>query len=422
MIKRAYIRAVIVLLIVYVIFDPVYAQEETKSKIIIKEHVTNAADGWDISLRRYSLEDTEKKDVKAAVVLCHGFNFNNLFWDLDEKVSLARYLTVNGYDVWTPSLRGSGLSSKPLLSTLKDINRINPATLAQGLVKAPSDITKVNWTIDDHINKDVPAILKYVKEKSGFDKVYWIGHSMGGIIIFGHLELKGQDDVAGFMAIGPMTVMPQPLSPQLKRIGDQEEIATASLIFNTKAAGDLRAFTFGAVKYPIEEMLLKRENVHQKALFRLFRKCIEDTSPGVVKQFSRSIREGRMVTSLSSATEYDYTANIKRITVPALIMAGSHDAFVTKGSLKECYKRLSSRDKGLVIFSKKNGYSAEYGHSDVIIGKNSKEEVYPVILRWLDKRTTGSSTMDIAEKAFLGVSRPISMLWKLLRVLLEKIR
>lgn len=60
-----------------------------------------------------------------------------------------------------------------------------------------------------------------------------------------------------------------------------------------------------------------------------------------------------MVSSASSKTHYDYTGNLHRITVPVLIMAGSEDAFVTKEVLKSFYKRLSSRDKELAIFSKK---------------------------------------------------------------------
>lgn len=414
--------SVIFLLALIVPYVLVYAEQPTEPVINTEEHVTTTVDSWDISIRRYLLKDIDKKDIKAAVILCHGFNFNNIFWDIDKEASLSRYLAKNGYDVWVPSLRGSGASSKPILSTLKDINRLNPVTLAQGLIKVPFDITKVNWTIDDHITKDAPAIIKYVKERSGFDKVYWVGHSMGGIIIFGYLEIEGQDDIAGFIPIGSMVVIPQPLTPQFKMIAAQERITRASLIFNTKVAADIRAFTFGAVKYPIEELLLKRENMSDKVLFRLFRECIEDTSFGVVEQFTHSIKSGRMVSSPSSDFEYDYTANINRINVPVLIMAGSEDAFVTKKVLKECYRRLSSFDKKLVIFSKKKGYSAEYGHSDLLIGKNSEKEVYPVILNWLDKRSSRLSAKDVSDKVFSGIVRLVKFLGKPIKFLSERIR
>ena len=388
-----YKRQGLVLLIVILLFAFSFMQKEVlcvedggAAVITTKDHVTKTKDGWEISIKRYILKDAKPEERKGAVILCHGFNFNNLFWDIDKRSSLSRYLAKNGYDVWTPSLRGSGLSSKPIGSSFKEITRLDVKNIPRNLAKAPSDITKVNWTIDDHIHNDIPAIIKYVKEKSGFNKVYWIGHSMGGLIIIGYLETEGHEDIAGFIPIGSMAVIPQPLSPQLQRIADQEQIHTASLVFNTRVAADLRSLTRGGIKYPIEELLLKRENMYEDTLFKLFRECIDDTSSGVIKQFSRSIREGGMVTSKSSKTQYNYTENLHRITTPVLIMAGSEDAFVTKETLKSFYKRLSSRDKKLVIFSKKNGYSAEYGHSDIIIGKDSEKEVYPVILDWLDKR------------------------------------
>ena len=48
---------------------------------------------------------------------------------------------------------------------------------------------------------------------------------------------------------------------------------------------------------------------------------------------------------------------------------------------------VSSEDKDLIIFSKANGYTTNYGHCDLIIGKNSRKEFYPAIVEWLDART-----------------------------------
>jgi len=368
---------------------------EARAVVTVTEHVVTTDDNWEISIRRYRVKDGGDRKAKAAVILCHGFNFNNLFWDIDKEVSLPRYLAENGYDVWAPSLRGSGLSSKPLISGLRELTKLDVKNIPRAVAKAPSDITKVNWTIDDHIYEDAPAVIGYVKEKSGFDKVYWIGHSMGGIIMYAYLETVGQDDIAGFIPIGSMMVIPRPLSPHLKTIAEQEQLMTASLIINTRAAADIRNLTLGAVKHPMEDLLLRRENVNEDVLFKLFRECIDDTAPGVVKQFSRSIRNGGILSSASGGREYNYTEKLNLIRVPVFLMAGGADAFVTECSLKDCYRALSSRDKRMEIFSEENAYSADYGHSDVVIGKRSKEEVYPVILRWLDRRTAARGPVSI---------------------------
>lgn len=34
------------------------------------------------------------------------------------------------------------------------------------------------WTVDDHFQKDVPAVLQYVLTHTGAKQLHWIGHSM----------------------------------------------------------------------------------------------------------------------------------------------------------------------------------------------------------------------------------------------------
>ena len=366
-------------------FPDVFA-EEAELKVNTKEYNTKTEDGWEISINRYTLEDKPAGGYKAAIILCHGFNINNKFWDLDKRSSLAKYLAGNDYDVWAPSLRGSGLSSKPILSELRGVVKFeleNIPKIPEKLIKTPFNITKFDWTIDDHIHKDMPAIINFVKKKSGFDKIYWIGHSMGGIIMFAYLETEGQNDIAGFIPVSSMMVIPDPLNAHLERIANQKPLLTASLLINTTIASQLSNYTLGVVKSPIEELLMKRENMYDEVVFRFFRICIDDTSPGVVTQFSDSIKAGNMTSSDGS---YNYTGNIGLIKVPILIMGGGDDGFVTKKVLRDSYDAVSSKDKSIAIFAKAQGYATNYGHCDLILGKDSEKEVYPVILNWLDRR------------------------------------
>jgi len=349
----------------------------------ITTYSTKTKDGWTISIKRYVKKGMDPKNARAAVILCHGFNINNNFWDLDRRCSPARYLARNGYDVWAPSLRGSGRSSKTTASKLRSIVKFELKELPHMLLRTPFDITKFGWTLDSHIHEDVPAIVDFVRKKSGFEKVYWIGHSMGGIVMFGYLETEGQEKIAGFIPVGSMMVVPQPLTPHLEKIANQKQLLKASLLVNTTLASQVSNFTLGAVKSPIEELLLKRENMYDEVVFRFFRTCIDDTSPGVVGQYSDSIRKGEM---LSYDGRYSYTDNMRRVTVPTLFISGGSDGFVSEEIMKKCYDAVSSKDKQIIIFSKANGYSMDYGHSDVIVGKNSGKDVYPEILTWLDKR------------------------------------
>ena len=360
-----------------------FLEEEGSGPIETNTYTVTTEDNWELSITRFKAGQGASKKKKAAVILCHGFNLNERFWDLDSRSSLARFLAKSGYDVWTPSLRGSGQSSKPFISNLKGLLKFDFENIPRELTRAPLDIAKFDWTIDDHINKDAPTIIDFVKKESGFKKVFWIGHSMGGIIMYGYLEKYGSKNIAGFIPMSSMIIIPDPLNPHLELIANQKPLMNASLIINTGMAGQLRNATLGAVKHPIEDLLLKRENMHEDVIFRLFRLGIDDTAPGVISQFSDSIRTGSII---SRDGKFNYTQHLPDITAPILIMAGGADDFLTEDLLLNAYNTVSSRDKNIRIFSTQRGFSTDYGHCDLVLGKNSEKEVYPVIAQWLDER------------------------------------
>ncbi len=351
-------------------------------ELVITAHATTTKDGWDLALKRYLRVGAG--EPKAAVILCHGFNINHLFWDIDPSTSLARYLAMNGYDVWVPDLRGSGDSSKPIISKVRGIVKFDVKEVKKIVPKKRSDLTKTGWTIDDHIRYDAPAIVDYVRGESGFDRVYWVGHSMGGIIGFGYVQTGDQNKIAGIIPIGSMMIMPNPLTPTLRKIADQKKVLTASLIINTTVASQLSNYTMGKVRSSTEVALLERSNMNKSVLFRFFRSCIDDTSAGVVGQFSNSIAAGGM---MSKDGRFNYAKNLDRVNVPILFAVGKADGFVTEGMLRANYNAVSSEDKKIIVFSKANGHANDYGHCDLIIGQNSRKDLYPSIVGWLNKRT-----------------------------------
>ena len=56
---------------------------------------------------------------------------------------------------------------------------------------------------------DVPAILDYVQRETGHDRVNWVGHSMGGMLMFPYLELEpaGHERIANFVAMGSTIIL-----------------------------------------------------------------------------------------------------------------------------------------------------------------------------------------------------------------------
>lgn len=95
-----------------------------------------------------------------AVLLVHGISSNHVSWDLDDDRSLVNSLIAAGMDPWVLDLRGHGVAEH------------GPHKKRQ----------KRNWSVDDYGRFDVPAALEFVREKTGQERVHFVGHSMGGMV------------------------------------------------------------------------------------------------------------------------------------------------------------------------------------------------------------------------------------------------
>lgn len=342
------------------------------------QYYVKTEDGWSLSLYRYKPKSFDKHT--EPVILCHGFNFNSYVWDLDKEHSFARYLREKGYDVWAVNLRGSGDSSKPALSDLRSISKLQIHKIPRILFRAIRNITKTDWNIDDHIQKDLPAIITFVQAETGYDKVTWVGHSMGAMIMYAYLETEDAGNIKRFVAIGGKLYASKPASKILSVIASQKPIAHASLLINTTLAYQLRNLTLGAIKPPWEKLFYNRDNMDERTIIRMFRTSIDDTAPGVIRQFADVIKRCEF-TSIDNSV--NYTKDLYKIRLPMLLVGAPEDKLSTPEAMIYAYENISSPAKTLHFFSKANGYSADYGHCDLILGKNAKEEVYPYIYRWL---------------------------------------
>ena len=71
------------------------------------------------------------------------------------------------------------------------------------------------------------------------------------------------------------------------------------------------------------------------------------------------------------------------MTLPILFVAGSLDHLGAPGVLMQGFARVASTDKHFEVMGRANGYRADYGHLDLTIGRHAPEEVYPLLLDWL---------------------------------------
>ncbi|MBN1436632.1 MAG: alpha/beta fold hydrolase [Sedimentisphaerales bacterium] len=352
--------------------------------ITITYYYTQTADGKTLALRRYEPDLISAQ--RNPIILCHGLSYNLMFWDLDDQVSLARYLAQQGYDVWSLSLRGACPSSQPWNTAIRKLAHFNidPAainTLTQQMQQTPM----IDWTVDEHIQYDIPAAIDFVLEQTERRRVHWIGHSMGGMIMFAYLSQatpEQADKIRTFVAAAvPMTVF-HPLSRPMNFLVEIEDlIAVGSTVVGTSAPAGIGVI-FGDVDDEFNRLFFNGRNMEDHVVRRLFQVAQEEISPGQLHQLVGMVRTEHF---RSSDDSIDYTAALNAVNTPTCFLVGSVDNMATPDAVRYAYRSLRTDQRDFHLFGRVNGQRQDYGHDDLIIGEHSKEEVYPVILQWLER-------------------------------------
>jgi len=352
----------------------------TGHDVAITEFFPTTSDGWTLHLKRYRLRTNPAAD-RLPVVLCHGLSCNARFWDLVDKVSMARYLARKGHDVWVPSLRGAGLSTKPALSIMREVLQFKLPDVGR-MITNTSFFRKSrrDWTIEDYLLRDIPAIIDAVKLESGFAGVMWVGHSMGGMAMFGCLVNCNRDDVAGLVTLGSPMHMPQPPNETYRKaLKHIRLLRIGRTIFNSQFPAGIGVLT-GRV--PLEYMRGNRDNLDTDVMRAFYRNVMEDVPAGLLNQLLDFVATGSLVSADGSV---NYSAELERVKLPVLCIAGKGDNMVDPAGVRFTYENVSSTDKTYVELGLAEGFSAHYGHIDLVLGRNAGREVYPIVSNWLDK-------------------------------------
>ncbi|KAE9599539.1 putative triacylglycerol lipase [Lupinus albus] len=107
----------------------------------------------------------------------HSLKDSNAWLVNGPKLDLPFILADNGYDVWFSNTRGTKFSRQHV-----SLDPSNSGDLDATLKLLLSDHVEFwNWTWDELVAYDLPAVFDYVSNKTG-QKINYIGHSQGTLI------------------------------------------------------------------------------------------------------------------------------------------------------------------------------------------------------------------------------------------------
>ena len=356
MLSIGIISVVVLAGVVYArIVSRMYALRDRPDQI----HFIDTRDDVKIALFRYTPRGRDPHS--RPVLFCHGLGANMHNFDLTEGYSLARYMAAGGYDSWILNLRGAD-------------------------VKGIIEYDDWDFDFDDFVKKDVPAAVDYVLNTTKEQDLCWIGHSMGGMLLYSYLLTGGDRFIKAGVTMGsPVRFMSS--SKDLSRLLKLRPL----LRLTSRIHANLFARFFAPLTGVLNTSFIKSQmnilNVDTRVIRIAQYNAVTPISTRLLAQFGEWI--GKYGIGLSDG--FGITENLGRITTPLLIMSGKADRLSPADATAYAYEKVRSRDKTHRELSEENGFSADYGHIDMVFGKNAPGEVYPLIREWLDSRISATA-------------------------------
>lgn len=314
--------------------------------------VVSARDGLRLSVHR--IKPSAQAEARGAVLLQHGLASGSLGLQYPGR-SLAHYLAERGYDCYLPELRGHGAS------------------------EAPRDM---RWDLDDYLFNDIPAVLDAVLERSGRERVHWIGHSMGGVLLFLLGILRPDAPIASGQAIGSA------LDYRVGSTGFSRMLPLRPLL------DYVPALPYGAVMHlaapllarlpdPVSGFNFWHSNVEPSVIRRISGSLFHTISPALLRSLSATFEPRGFSTRDGSVS---FLERARSFTLPLRLIAGTRDKQVSVEAVRHTATLVGGRAE-VKVHGKEHGDADDYGHWDLILGKRAPSEVWPGVLAWLDEHS-----------------------------------
>jgi predicted alpha/beta hydrolase len=201
--------------------------------------------------------------------------------------------------------------------------------------------------LDEHVRYDLPLVQSIVtRERQG--PAFWMGHSFGGVMAARAAATSlDADAVAGLVLFAT-----------------QFEVGKTPLAF----PGNLftRALAYGLGRFPARRLGLGPE----------------DEPPAAIADAAHWVTRGRR--------RPEFRQTLAKITAPALAVVGAGDTVDPPAGCERFVGHFASTDKTFIRAGTDTGYSTDYDHPGIVVGKPAREEIWPLVLEWLKERAVQS--------------------------------
>ncbi|KAI9121571.1 hypothetical protein K1719_008604 [Acacia pycnantha] len=354
-------------------------------------HVTTK-DGYILNLQRIPQGRAEVAGSgaqKPPVIIQHGVLVDGMTWLLNSpEQNLPMILADNGFDVWISNTRGTRFSRK---HTYLD----------------PSNPAYWDWSWDELVTKDLPAVFDYVANQTG-QKINYVGHSLGTLIALASFSQGSLvDQLQSAALLSPIAYLSH-MKTALGVIAAKAFVGEVTTLFGIAEFNPLglpvAAFLKSLCRYPgvdcydlITALTGKNCCLNASTDDLFLKNEPQSTSTKNMVHLAQTVRRGLLdkfdyerpdlnLMHYGELTPPIYNLSNIPSDLPLFISYGGQDALsdvVDVGSLLD-YLKLHDVDKLSVQFVK------DYGHADFVMGVNAKDIVYNSVLAFLKRQTRPS--------------------------------
>jgi pimeloyl-ACP methyl ester carboxylesterase len=305
-------------------------------------------DLWMLRLCRYR----KSRASGEPVLFVHGLRSNQHNFTSPENGCLVDYLSSKGYDCWTIDLRGCASSQVPFERTRNEIR------------------------LEDFFQQDLPAAVRHILKTTNYNKLHWVGHSMGGMLLHAYVESHGSEQLASATTLAApydfndvSSVVPR----WLLNFGINFPVFSGSLVRGCIPFVRL-------LRIPLPFFPLNRRNIAKRMHSGHFINMMENPVPGVLRQVLESMTAQKF---LLNEGEVDIKKGLPGFPVPILAFLGASDPFVVPRRAMQLFETIELEDKKLVLCARSQGFVEDYNHCDLAFGKEAEREIFEEVAAWL---------------------------------------
>ncbi|XP_027294811.1 tear acid lipase-like protein [Cricetulus griseus] len=327
-----------------------------------------SGDGYILPIYRIPCGKNETMDSspKTVVYLQHGLTLSASAWILNPPSSSLGFLLADAnFDVWLGNSRGNNYAMKHVYLD-------------------PNSEAFWDFSFDEQIKFDIPAIIDFIVNKTGQKQIYYVGHSQGTLLAYGAFATNPQvaQKIKANLALAPV-VTTRYLSGAFRTIAYVDPTVIKQVfgekdIMTGKDDNHIIQFichrqTIGTVCNNLLTLLFgyNPQNLNESRIDVYAGQIPAGTSVRSILHFAQGIRTG-LVQAYNWGSEalnmqhYNQSTppiyNLENMKVQTVIWSGVNDILANPMDVKN----LAAKTNNLVYHEK----TEKYNHVDFLIGKD----------------------------------------------------